>query len=348
LIIAAAILIAFGLACLFSEGIHNKDGGAFFRKQLINLGLGIVPFALFAVSSPKAWMRAWPVLYAINLVSLLAVLLHGSAKNGSARWIEIGSVQFQPSEMAKIFTVITLASFYVMRREEINKLSTFLLGLLHVSVPIVLIFLQPHTGAAMVICVVWLAVSLAAQVPFRFLGPTCLAGVLLLGALVLFPEKFPMLIHPYQLKRMKQMHGFQTTQAKIALGSGGIVGAGFCKGEVIKNIPEVENDFVFTIAGEELGLVGCTLILAAYAFLFYRIWLVMLHATEPFYRMLVTGILGILVFHTIVNLSMITGILPVIGLWLPFMSYGGTALWLCMTCVAIVLNVRRRERPILF
>jgi rod shape determining protein RodA len=362
LVIAAGLLITVGLYCLYSEGIHNKDGGSFFRKQMLFLGMGVAPFAAFAFMSPRIWMRAWPALYLVNIAGLVAVLVHGSAKNGAARWIELGPIQFQPSEMAKILTVITLASFYVGRREAMEKLSTFVLGLAHIALPMLLIFLQPHTGAAMVIAVIWLAVSVVARVPFKFLGPFVAAVGLFVGIVATHPKAFPLLVHNYQLARMgagvekqkskagipAKKNDYQTHQAEVAFGSGGVIGEGFLKGERMKTIPEVENDFVFTIAGEELGLVGCTLILAAFGFLFYRIWLVMLHATEPYYRMLAAGVLGILVFHTLINLLMITGIIPVIGLWLPFMSYGGTALWLCMSCIGLVISVRRHERPILF
>ena len=101
-------------------------------------------------------------------------------------------------------------------------------------------------------------------------------------------------------------------------------------------------------AGEEGGLVGCTLVLAIFGFFFYRAWLVMVEASEPYYKMLVAGIIGLIGFHTVVNLAMILQLAPVVGLWLPFLSYGGTAMWLCMACVGLLLNIRRQERPVLF
>ena len=113
-------------------------------------------------------------------------------------------------------------------------------------------------------------------------------------------------------------------------------------------IPEQQTDFVFTIVGEEGGLVGSTIVLAVFGFFFYRIWLIYLHATEGYYKMLAAGILGMLAFHTIVNLAMVLQLMPVVGLWLPFMSYGGTAMWLCLSCVGLLLNVRSREKPVLF
>ena len=113
-------------------------------------------------------------------------------------------------------------------------------------------------------------------------------------------------------------------------------------------IPEQRNDFIFTVVGEEGGLVGCSLVLMVYGLFFYRAWLVMLDATEPYYKMLVAGIIGMLGFHMAVNMGMILQLVPVVGLWLPFLSHGGTAIWLCMSCVGLLLNIRRQERPVLF
>jgi rod shape determining protein RodA len=136
----------------------------------------------------------------------------------------------------------------------------------------------------------------------------------------------------------------------LAFGVGGIEGTGFRNGEVKKGgfIPEQHNDFIFTVIGEEGGLIGCTLVLAGFGFFFFRAWLIMFRATEPFYKMMAVGIMGTLAFHAIVNMGMNLQILPVVGLWLPFMSYGGTAMWLCLSCVALLLNIKRHERPVLF
>ncbi len=189
----------------------------------------------------------------------------------------------------------------------------------------------------------------------RFLGVVAALALLVIGFLFTHPASMP----GYHDKRIKDWQfggtaksqsgvGFQTYQAEMAFGVGGVVGTGIGKGQQGENIPEQETDFIFTIIGEELGLVGCSLVLAAFAFFFYRLWLVMYRATDPYYRMLAAGVLGMLAFHTFVNLFMVTQMLPVIGLWLPFFSYGGTAMWLCMAAVGLVVNVRARERPILF
>ena len=355
LILAALVLLGFGLLALYSYGLH-PGAGNFFRKQALNIVVGIVPAALFATIQPKVWMRSATLLYVINLLALVAIFKFGTSINGSARWINLGgAIQFQPSEMAKLISILTVASFYAMRQDRIRDLSTFLLGIVHIAVPMALVVKQPHFGGALVLGVIWFSVSLVANVPVRYLAATAVISGVFVAVLLMNPGLMPGFhgdrgydwLHP-TVKSSQTGMGFQTSQAKIAFGVGGVVGTGIGKGQQGQNIPEQETDFVFTIVGEELGLVGCSLVLAAFAFLFYRIWLVMYRATDPYYRMLAAGVLGMLAFHTFVNLFMVTQMLPVIGLWLPFFSYGGTAMWLCMATVGLVVNVRAREKPILF
>ena len=355
LIIAALVLLGFGLLALYSYGLH-PGASNFFRKQAMNIVVGIVPAALFATIQPKVWMRSATFLYVINLIALIAIFKVGTSINGSARWINLGPIQFQPSEMAKLVSILTVASFYAMRQDRIKDLSTFLLGLLHIAAPMVLIVKQPHFGGALVLGVIWFSISLVANVPVRYLAVVAAIAAIFVAVIFTHPELMP----GYHEKRLSDWGsasatkssqsgaGYQTDQARMAFGVGGVVGTGIGKGQQGENIPEQETDFVFTIVGEELGLVGCSLVLAAFAFLFYRIWLVMYRATDPYYRMLAAGVLGMLAFHTFVNLFMVTQMLPVIGLWLPFFSYGGTAMWLCMAAVGLVVNVRSREKPILF
>jgi rod shape determining protein RodA len=166
------------------------------------------------------------------------------------------------------------------------------------------------------------------------------------------------LLHSYQRERIqsgisqKDAHGrdWQTYRAEIAFGVGGALGAGYLKGEQKAGhfIPEQHDDFVITVIGEEGGLIGCTMVLAAFGFFFYRIWLIMFTASEPYYRMIAAGIFAALFFHMFVNIAMVLQLVPVVGIWLPFLSYGGTAMWLCMACVGLLLNIRRREKPLLF
>ena len=255
--------------------------------------------------------------------------------------------------------ILTLASFYANRADRINSLSTFLWGLLHVAVPMALILKQPSLTAALVLLGVWFAISLLAGVPMKFFA-TSLAVVALLGTAVFtVPAASKYLLHGYQEGRIKgllrkdkdnQGDDWQSDRAEIAFGVGGLTGTGFLRGEQKqgKYIPEQRNDFVFTVIGEEGGLVGSTLVLCAYAFFFWRVFLVMVAASDDYERYIVGGIFALLATHTIVNIAMVLHLLPVAGLWLPFMSSGGTAIWLCMGCVGLLLNIRRQQRPILF
>ncbi|HVT13375.1 MAG TPA: FtsW/RodA/SpoVE family cell cycle protein [Fimbriimonadaceae bacterium] len=347
LILSAVILMAYGFAALYSVGLRIGDN--VFKKQFVMAILGLGPFALFFFVDPKWWRKAAWYLYGFNLLVLTAVLFVGSTANGAQRWIDLKFMQFQPSEMAKILTVVTLAAFLAARQSSIAKLSTFALSFVHVAVPALLIAKQPHYGGAMVLLVIWLCVCIAGNVPMKYV----VAAILLLAGGAVASTQIPGFLHDYHLKRLQAMEqedksgaSYQQDRALVAFGMGGLGGDGFRRGR--QTLPEQQNDFIFTVVGEELGLVGTTLALFAYGFFFYRIWLVMLFAAEPYYRMLAAGVLGMLAFHTIVNLGMVLQILPVVGLWLPFMSAGGTALWLCMACVGLLLKVRAKEKPLLF
>lgn len=355
LLLGALSLIAFGVLSQFSKAYQTSSPD--FRKHVLFLVVGIVPFAVFWLVHPKTWMRFANILYFVNLGLLALVLAIGENRNGSDRWIDLGVIQFQPSEAAKILIVLTLATFFAKRYDQIHKFSTFALSFVHVAIPVVLIVKQPHMGAAIAVLATWLCICLAAHVPWKFVLGAGLSVILLLGVAFTVPSVGKLFLKGYHLERFMAMfekdtkgESFQTDRAAMALGAGGLLGTGFLKGEQKKldSIPFQNTDFVFTIVGEEGGLVGSTLILIAFGFFFYRIWLIYLHATEPYYRMIAAGLLGMLAFHTVVNLAMVLQLLPVVGLWLPFMSYGGTAMWLCMACVGLLLNVRNREKPVLF
>jgi len=359
LVLATCILILVGFMSLYSEGLTH-DGGANFRTQLRNTAIGLIPFSIFAFTPTRLWLRGANLIYAINIATLLLVLVHGAHKKGAERWIQMGPIQFQPSEMAKILLVLTLAAFYARRQDSIRSLSTFGLGILHVIVPIFLVLLQPHLGAAMVLMVIWFGVSLVAGVPTKFLAMAAATIVALGGFMVMaisIPSA-PKFLHVYQIQRLLGMgsasdpkkDGWQTSRAEIAFGVGGVSGTGYLKGEQKAGhfIPEQHDDFIFTVIGEEGGLIGCTLVLLAYAFFFYRLWLVMLFASDPYYKSIIAGLFAALGFHMFVNIAMVLHILPVVGLWLPFLSYGGTAMWMCMSCVALALRIKSREKPLLF
>ncbi|HEY0868740.1 MAG TPA: FtsW/RodA/SpoVE family cell cycle protein, partial [Fimbriimonas sp.] len=283
----------------------------------------------------------------------------GKDVKGAQRWIDIGPLQFQPSELAKLLVILTLASFLASRQEWADRWSTFALSFVHVAVPMGLVISQPHLGATIVIFVTWLAITFVGRIPMRYWATAVACFALVAGLVFTVPAVSEKFLHGYQKDRIAGLQSkgqdtrdrnWQPDRAEIAFGVGGVYGTGFLKGQQkhLGFIPEQQTDFIFSVVGEEGGLVGCSLLLFCYAFFFYRIWLIMVHAEDPFFKMVAGGIFAVLFFHAFVNMAMVLQILPVVGLWLPFMSYGGTAVWLCMACVGLLLNIRRRERPILF
>lgn len=349
LLLSAVVLVIVGMMALYSVGSADKDF-SLFRKQGLLLLVGLVPFFIFLFVDPTFWRKISGWLYVANVAFLGLVLFKGANIKGATRWIEVGGFQFQPSEIAKLLVILTLAAFYANRMDEIKRFSTFVLSLIYIAPPLFLIYEQPHLGSTIVILVAWAGISICAGVPWRFLVTfAALAVALFVGAYSTGK------LRSYQVPRIaalfgadEKKEGYQQLRATVAIGVGGVGGTGYLKGEQKSQVPEHHNDFIFSVIGEEGGLVGCTMVLAAFSFFFYRAWLVLYHGEDPYTRMIAAGILSVLAFHTVLNLGMNLNLMPVVGLWLPFLSYGGTAMWLCLSCVALLLNLARRERVMKF
>ena len=347
--LAVAALLIVGLMALYSQGM-GRPGQGVFPKQLMFLAIGGVPFAAFFFIDPPLWRKTTGVMYILNLALLALVLIAGSSGGGAQRWLNIGPMQFQPSEMSKLVAVLTLATYYADRTDRVTTLGTYVGSLLYILPSLVMVFLQPHLGATLVILSIWGAISIAAGVRWRYLlGTVGLVAIVLATAITV-----PGILRDYQRDRVRAMFvkdekgsDYQAFRAAIAFGVGGVAGTGYGKGEQKAGgfIPEQHNDFIFTVVGEEGGLMVGTLVLGAFGFLFLRMWLAMVRSTDPYPRMLMAGSLALLGFHTLVNLGMNLQILPVVGLWLPFLSSGGTALWLCLAVAGLALNLSRPERP---
>lgn len=342
LMAAAGVLLLVGLACIYSVDTVRQTGN--FLKQTVFAVVGVFVLLACLKVNLQTLRRIAPWLYGFNLLMLLGVLVAGVASKGAQRWLEIGPLQFQPSEFAKVLLILTLASYYANRSLDIQDVKTYLVSILHVLPPTLLVFMQPHLGAAVSMLAIWAAISIYAGVPWKFLAITALAMV----ALGFIAVKSPWILKEYQRDRLVAMlagdprdDGYQATRARIAFGVGGVYGTGFLKGEqkAAKYIPEQHNDFVFTVVGEEGGLIGSSLVLLAAAFFLYRVWLVGYRASDMLGRCIAGGILGVFAFHTVINLGMNLTMLPIAGLWLPFVSYGGTALWMCMASIGLLANV---------
>ncbi|MBX3096961.1 MAG: rod shape-determining protein RodA [Fimbriimonadaceae bacterium] len=338
LIMVAGALIVAGLLALLSIQKTNPSDG-YFTKQAFFVAVGAAFFLAIRRLNLEAAIRYWPWIYFINIVSLLSVYLIGESRNGAQRWIDLGPFQFQPSEFAKLFLAITLSAYFATPGRDPRSWKTFGGSLLHAMPIVLLVFKQPHLGGAVSLLVVWAVISMCAGAQWKHLLITVVAACLLgwVG------------LRGYQMDRIDAMvsgdsrdNGYQVNQSLIAFATGGIAGTGFTNGpqKTGKFIPFQHSDFIFTVVGEEGGLIGSTFVLALFLGFFGLAWWNGVKAETAMGRYVSFGILGFLAFHTVVNLGMVMGMTPVVGLWLPFMSYGGTAIFTCIAAVGLLCACR--------
>lgn len=351
LLLTTLLLIGVGLATLYSATYQWAP--ALFRRQLLWLGLGCVVAIGLALVKPAFWMRVSGALYALNGLMLLGVLLFGVERKGAQRWLELpGGFQLQPSEFAKVMLILTLASWLARHREQIRTLKGFLVSALHMAVPALLVFLQPDLGTSIVFGVLWFAMVYLAGAQARWLWLTVVAGVLGFAGLWQFD-----LLKDYQKARLvsflnpeadPQQSGYHILQARIAVGSGQLMGKGYLQGtqKNLRYIPEQHTDFIFVVIAEEFGFVGAIGFLGLYGAFLYSIWRLMTRTHNEFHRLLAGGILALFTFHLLTNVGMTIGLFPVVGIPLPFISYGGSMLLTSLAAVGLLQAVSLREAPL--
>ncbi len=350
-------LCGVGMVALFSatHGLAEYgDPYHFVKRQALFLGIGLLLVFLICSIDYINFYNWAHYFYAANLLLLIAVLFLGKAaeKGGAMRWIPLGVFDLQPSEIAKMVLVITLARLLADREEKMHTLGDLFPMLLHAAVPMLLIFLQPDLGTALVFIVLLLGLLYVAGV-----SPNQLA-YLILGGAVISPVLWKFL-QPYQKMRLLVFinpgmdptnYGYQLLQSMIAIGSGGLLGKGFMASTQVRLqfLPVHYSDFIFSVFGEEFGFVGTSLLLFLFFFLIYRILFIASQAKDRFGMLLCSGVAIFLSFQVLVNVGMTISIMPVTGLPLPFMSYGNNALLVNLMAVGLVLNVGMRRHKIQF
>ncbi|MPZ95778.1 MAG: rod shape-determining protein RodA [Propionibacteriales bacterium] len=365
LVLAVAGLVGIGTLLVWSATLHRVDltdgtSYAYGLRHLINAGIGAV-LGIVVAATDHRWVRIWtPVVYALAIVGLGFVLVPGVGReiNGSLSWIDVGGMSIQPAELAKLGVVVTMA-LLVAERFEGRKIGQSLrdrdvLAMLSIAaVPAVLIMLQPDLGTMLVLSATVFGVVAVAGAPKRWLA-LLVAGAVgsALAAVALGVLK------PYQLDRFGAFvnpgldprgAGYNTTQARIAIGNGGLTGQGLFDGTQTQAgfVPEQHTDFVYTVAGEELGLVGAATIIGLYVLLLWRGLRIALGASDMFGRLAAAGIICWFGFQAFQNIGMCLGIMPVTGVPLPLVSYGGTSMFASVMAVGLLLNVHlRTDRPL--
>jgi rod shape determining protein RodA len=350
------LLLSVGIVTLYSASL---DMPGRVEDQLRNILLTFVLMWAIANVPPQTLMRFAVPLYTIGVALLVAVALFGLTRKGARRWINIGVV-IQPSEIMKIAMPLMLAWYY-QRRESVIRWFDYVIGLLLLGVPVGLIAKQPDLGTAVLVLAAGLFVIYFAGLSFKLIIPVLVAGSIAVGTVVVTEDKicqpqvqWPMM-HDYQKHRICTLlnpesdplgQGFHTIQAVIAIGSGGTLGKGWLKGTQahLDFIPEKHTDFIFAVFSEEFGLIGEIVLMLLYLAVIVRGLLVAANGATLFGRLIAGAVSMTLFTYAFVNMGMVSGILPVVGVPLPFMSYGGTALATLGVAIGIIMSVARQKR----
>jgi rod shape determining protein RodA len=344
LFVLALALSAIGLAALYSASYENAVRVA---AQLANLAVALVAMWLVAQVPPQTLVRFAVPAYAVALALLLAVTMFGEVVNGARRWLNLGFGRFQPAEMMKIAMPLMLA-WYFHRREGSIRLLDFALAGLLLAVPVLLVARQPDLGTALLIAAAGFYVIFFAGISWKVLVGL---GVLVLAAL---PPLWGTL-HDYQRRRILTLldpstdplgSGYHIIQSTIAVGSGGVTGKGWLNGSQthLEFIPERATDFIFAVYSEEFGLIGNIVLLLLYALLVGRGLSIAAQAPTLFTRLLAGAVTLIFFTYAFVNMGMVAGILPVVGVPLPFISYGGTSLATLFVGIGILMSIYRHRK----
>ncbi len=390
--IPCLVLFGIGLAAIYSSTVHHPTASGNFDRQLV---WGIAAFITFFItySVPISSFRLMAIpLYLLSLGLLMAVLVMGRQISGAKSWLDLGSIGFQPSEVAKIGTILVVSSYLSRNNTDIESFKDIVFTLLIGLIPVGLILLEPDMGTALVFIgiiltmIFWKGISLFGL--FIVLSPGFVALSSLFGvyyfvaALILvsvalllfrkdiffngsifalnlgagfFADYVYNVLSPHQQNRIKSFidpmadplgAGYNAIQARVAIGSGGFWGKGFLAGNQtqLQFIPEQWTDFIYCVIGEELGFIGSFITLILFLVLFIKILKIASSAKDEFLSLVTIGILAVYFVHLMVNIGMTVGIMPVIGIPLPFVSYGGSSLMVNMFMLGIVANVYRTRK----
>lgn len=340
-LMACALGIAgLGLVVLFSAGEQSLQRVG---QQIINLGAAFVAMWIVANLSPHTLQRFAVPLYLLGIVLLLGVALFGEVVNGARRWLSIGVTRIQPAELLKIALPLLLAWFFAHREGQLKQ-TDFLIAAILLVIPTLLIVRQPDLGTALLVAATGFYVLYLAGLHWKIMTAGALLG------LAALPFAWP-LLHEYQQKRILTLldpgrdplgAGYHILQSSIALGSGGLSGKGWLNGTQahLDFLPERHTDFIFAVFGEEFGLIGNVLLLILYLLLLGRGFSIARTAPTLFSRLSAGAITLMFFTYAFVNMGMVSGILPVVGIPLPLMSYGGTAMVTLFLGLGILMSIK--------
>jgi rod shape determining protein RodA len=360
LTISVGLLLFFGTILVYAAtrnwyAANGLDPQYYLKRHVINILIGAA-LAWGTTVIDYRLLRAYtPIVWVIGVIGLIAVLIPGigATVNGARAWIALpGGFQIQPAELAKISIIVGM-SMVLSERTHNNDQPTHhdvMRALLIAAVPILFILLQPDMGTVFIISVAIVTIIAVSGAPIRWV-----AGLLIVGVLGSFTAVKVGVISDYQVKRLQafvdpnsdsQGSGYQLRQARITVGSGGFIGTGLFNGPQTNGrfVPEQQTDFIFTVAGEETGFIGCGILLILYLTILMRAFGIARRSQDPYGRLVCTGVIAWFAFQAFENIGMTLGLMPMTGVPLPFVSYGGSSMFANMIGFGLLQNVHARQR----
>jgi len=345
------LLGGIGILILYSatgESLLGFSGGLY-MKQMMLYGLGLMLVVLLQLFDYRYLNTLWPLIYILGMLLLVGVVFVGHSGGGSQRWITLGPISGQPSEFIKVVMVIVLAHFFAKQETTTGlTLRNLAIPVVLVLMPVALILKQPDLGTAIVLLVIAGTMTFVAKVERKTFIGFLSVGIISAPLLWLFGMK------TYQQQRVLTFldpdrdplgAGYHIIQSKIAIGSGGFLGKGFLKGtqNALSFLPEQHTDFIFAVLAEELGFLRSIVVLTLFVLLIFMGLNIAMRSRDTFGAYLSLGVVSILFWQVFINIGMVMGLFPVVGVPLPFISYGGSSLVAMMLCVGILLNVDMRR-----
>lgn len=365
-LITLFIIIVFGIVILSSATLGiSSDPYYYLKKQLTALILGIIAVFFLIRYDYTQLSRFSKIIYVVSIILLVAVLFFGQEAKGSTRAIALGPFPaIQPSEFTKIFIILAFADFLNRRRGELNTLMQLLPCFLFMLLPFMIIMMQPDLGTSLVYIAITISMMFIAGANPKIMLSLIMSGVIMISLVLFLHFNYDMWVplDDYQIKRLTSFvdpyndgyggrgSGWNTIQSLIAVGSGGLIGKGLYNGTQVQLnfLPEHHTDFIYAVIGEEFGFIGASILIILFGILFMRAMSIAYNSRDLYGTLIVVGIIAMWVFHVFENIGMCIGVMPITGLPLPFISFGGSSLLSNLIAVGLILSINIRGKKIVF